>query len=83
MVNENASNILYSNQRQGIFKDITETSGLKSDGGSGAVTVGDYNNDGYLDLFITSVNGGNHKLYRNLGNGTFEEVKTAVRCFLQ
>ena len=51
VVNENAGNILYSNQRQGVFKDITEESGLKSEGGSGAVTVGDYNNDGYLDMF--------------------------------
>ena len=58
VANENASNILYSNQRQGVFKDITAESGLKSDGGSGAVTVGDYNNDGYLDLFIASVSGG-------------------------
>jgi hypothetical protein len=54
-VNENAGNILYSNQRQGVFKDITEKSGLKSDGGSDAVAVGDYNNDGFLDLFITSL----------------------------
>ena len=48
VVNENASNVLYSNQRQGVFKDITEESGLKSNGGSGAVAVGDYNNDGFL-----------------------------------
>ena len=72
VVNENAGNILYSNQRQGVFKDITENSGLKSEGGSGAITVGDYNNDGFLDLFITSVNGDNHELFRNMGNGNFE-----------
>ena len=60
--NENAGNVLYSNQRQGVFKDVTENSGLKSEGGSGSVAVGDYNNDGFLDLFITSDNGGNHEL---------------------
>jgi hypothetical protein len=81
VVNGNASNILYSNQRQGIFKDITETSGLKSEGGSGSVTVGDYNNDGFLDLFIGSVNGGSHELYRNRGNGTFEKVKNTKEMF--
>jgi hypothetical protein len=81
VINENASDILYSNQRQGVFKDITETSGLKSDSGSGAVTVGDYDNDGYLDLFITSLNVGNHKLYRNLRSGSYEEVKESSRMF--
>ncbi|MBK7710871.1 MAG: VCBS repeat-containing protein [Bacteroidales bacterium] len=81
VINENSGNILYSNQRQGVFKDITSTSGLKDEGGSGAVTVGDYNNDGYLDLFITSLNGGNHKLYQNLRNGNFEEVKTGSEMF--
>lgn len=75
IVNENAGNILYSNQRQGVFRDITETSGLKSGGGSSSVTVGDYNNDGYLDIFIGSVKGDN-KLFRNLRNGTYEEVNT-------
>jgi hypothetical protein len=73
VTNENASNVLYSNQRMGVFKDITEKSGLKSNGGSGAVAAGDYNNDGFSDLFITSVNGGNHQLFRNLGNGSFEQ----------
>ncbi len=82
VVNENASNILYSNQRQGIFKDITANSGLVNEGGSGAITVGDYNNDGYLDLFITSVNGGNHELYRNLRNGSFEREKNTKKMFL-
>lgn len=75
VVNENASNILYSNQRQGYFKDITEASGLKSNGGSGAVAVGDYNNDGFLDLFITSLNGSGNNLFRNKGNGSFEPEK--------
>jgi tetratricopeptide (TPR) repeat protein len=81
VVNENASNTLFSNQRQGFFKDITEESGLKSNGGSGAVAVGDYNNDGFPDLFITSVNGGNHELFRNKGNGSFELAKNSKEMF--
>lgn len=76
LANEKESNIMYSNQRQGVFKDITEASGLKSEGGSSALTVGDYNNDGYLDIFIGSDNG-NSKLYRNLRNGKYEEVNTS------
>lgn len=81
VANENSSNILYSNQRQGIFKDVTETSGLKSTGGSSAVTVGDYNNDGFLDIFVASGNGTGHELYRNSGNGAFEKVKNTKEMF--
>jgi tetratricopeptide (TPR) repeat protein len=80
VINENGNNILYSNERQGIFKDVTEESGLKSSG-SEAVAAGDYNNDGFLDLFISSAGEGNPVLYRNQGNGTFEPVKNASAVF--
>jgi tetratricopeptide (TPR) repeat protein len=81
VANEKGGNILYSNQRQGIFKDITSTSGLKNEGGSSSIAVGDYNNDGFLDLFITSDNGGSQQLYRNLGTGTFEQAKNSREIF--
>jgi len=81
IANENSGNNLFSNQRQGFFKDITEESGLKSTGGSSAVAVGDYNNDGFLDLFVTSVNAGQHELNRNKGNGSFELVKNSKEMF--
>jgi tetratricopeptide (TPR) repeat protein len=83
VVNGNSSNVLYSNQRQGIFKDITEESGLKSNGGSTSVAVGDYNNDGFLDIFITSLSGTGNLLYRNKGNGSFEPVKMEMFAALQ
>ncbi|MCH8982393.1 VCBS repeat-containing protein, partial [candidate division KSB1 bacterium] len=41
--------------------------------GSGAVAVGDYNNDGFLDIFVTALENGIYQLYRNKGDGTFEE----------
>ena len=81
VVNDNAGNILYSNQRQGIFKDITENSGLKNINGSSSVAVGDYNNDGFLDLFITSLDGENSGLYRNQGNGSFEGINNIKEMF--
>lgn len=81
VVNDNGDNILYSNQRQGIFKDITENSGLKNNNGSSSVAVGDFNNDGFLDLFITSLNGENSGLYRNLGNGSFEILNNTKEMF--
>jgi hypothetical protein len=81
VANENASNKLFSNQRQGTFKDITSESGLNSNGSSGAVAVADYNNDGFPDIFVGSVKGGKHQLYLNKGNGSFEEVKNSVEMF--
>ena len=53
------------------FSDVTAASGLTSSGGSGAVAVGDYNNDGALDLFVASTTGGESALWLNSGNGTF------------
>jgi len=77
VVNNDASNSLFSNQRQGVFKDVTEGSGLVSEKGSSAVTIGDYNNDGFLDLFVASLNPGNCKLLRNRDNGSYEEDHTS------
>lgn len=68
----NASNRLYRNNRNGTFGDVTVASGLFHTGYSFGVTVGDYNNDGFEDIFIT---GWPHNiLYRNNGNGTFTDV---------
>ncbi len=75
VVNKNSGVCLYSNQRQGVFRDIAAESGLKGYEGAGTVAVGDYNNDGYLDLFIGSGTGENHALLRNLRDGTFEKEK--------
>ncbi len=72
MVNSDGHNSLHLNQRQGIFKDHTEESGLKREAKSNAVTAGDYNNDGFLDLFVTSPETGYCRLYRNQGDGSFE-----------
>ena len=67
-----ATNRLYRNNRNGTFTEVTHEAGLTSTGWASAVCVGDYNNDGYDDLFVTYY-GQNH-LYRNNGNGTFTEV---------
>ncbi|HLP74915.1 MAG TPA: FG-GAP-like repeat-containing protein, partial [Bacteroidales bacterium] len=73
--NENQSNLLYSNSRQGIFEDVTQESGLESRGRTAAIAVSDYNNDGFLDLFTGSENGAKNILYKNDGTGKFSEDK--------
>ncbi len=68
----NASNRLYRNNRDGTFTDVTEKAGLFRTGYHFGVTAGDYNNDGFEDLFITGWP--QNVLYRNNGNGTFTDV---------
>lgn len=67
-----ARGALYRNNRDGTFTDVTEKSGLATPGFAMGGAVGDFDNDGWPDLYITCF-GGNH-LYRNNGNGTFTDV---------
>ena len=74
-----ATNRLYKNNRDGTFTDVTEKAGLKAAGWANGVCVGDYNNDGFDDIFCTYF--GQNRLYRNNGNGTFTDVtKEAGLC---
>src|SRR5207249_3855369 len=66
---------LFRNAGQGRFEDATAASGLAQaalPGRAAAVAVGDYDNDGFLDLFVASPGGTAPVLYRNRGDGTFE-----------
>ena len=69
---EGTSSRLYRNNRDGTFADVTEEAGLLRESWASAVTVGDYDNDGYEDLFITAF--GQNTLYHNNGDGTFTDV---------
>jgi len=71
-----ASKRLYRNNRDGTFTDVTEKAGLFRTGYEYGVTVGDYNNDGFDDLFITGWP--QNTLYRNNGDGTFADVTKAA-----
>jgi hypothetical protein len=66
------TNRLYKNNRDGTFTDVTAKAGLQRTGWASAVTVGDYDNDGFEDLFITYY--GQNVLYHNNGDGTFTDV---------
>jgi len=63
---------LYRNNRDGTFTDVTEKSGLGRSVWACGITVGDYDNDGFDDLFITCW--GQNILFHNNGNGTFTDV---------
>ncbi|HEY2016977.1 MAG TPA: CRTAC1 family protein [Bryobacteraceae bacterium] len=66
------SNRLFANDGKGHFKDVTEKAGLAGAGYDNGVAIGDYDNDGYKDLFVGGVHG--NRLYHNNGNGTFTDV---------
>ncbi len=65
-------NRLYHQKADGTFEDVTERAGLKGDAFSMGVAAGDYDNDGYVDLYVTGY-AANH-LYHNNGDGTFTDV---------
>lgn len=67
-----ATNRLYRNNRDGSFTDVTKQAGLLSTGWATGVTIADYNNDGFDDIFLTYW--GQNVLYRNNGDGTFTNV---------
>jgi len=67
-----ATNRLYKNNRNGTFTDVTAKAGLTRAGWASAVTIGDYDNDGFDDIFITYY--GHNVLYHNNGDGTFTDV---------
>jgi hypothetical protein len=66
------TNHLYHNNRDGTFTDVTEKAGLARTGWGQGVCVGDYDNDGWEDLYVSYY--GKNVLYHNNGNGTFTDV---------
>ena len=77
---EDGNNILYSNLRRGRFSDVTAEAGIIAMQSSGSSAIGDYNNDGYLDIFITSFDGSEAKLFKNK-NGSFKVDKASSESF--
>jgi enediyne biosynthesis protein E4 len=63
---------LFHNNHDGTFTDVSEKAGVQNDRWGLGCAVGDYDNDGWPDLYVTNV--GKNRLYRNNGNGTFTDV---------
>jgi hypothetical protein len=69
---EKPTNHLFHNNHDGTFTDVTTRAGLASTGWGQGACVGDYDNDGFDDIYVTSY--GKNRLFHNQGNGTFKEV---------
>jgi hypothetical protein len=66
------SNRLFENDCHGNFKDVTEKAGLSGAGFDNGIAIGDYDNDGYKDIFVGGVHA--NRLYHNNRDGTFTDV---------
>ena len=71
------TNVLYHNNGDGSFTDVTGVAGVGDTGYGVGATTGDYDNDGDVDLYLT--NFGSNALYRNNGDGTFTDVAAAAQ----
>jgi hypothetical protein len=71
-----ATGHLYHNNHNGTFSDVTRTAGLTGTGWGQGACVGDYDNDGFDDLYVTYY--GKNRLYHNEHNGSFKEVTAAA-----
>jgi hypothetical protein len=69
-------NRLYRNEGDGKFTDVTARARVRGAGHSIGAAAGDYDNDGYADIFVAGVN--RNLLYRNLGDGTFRDVTASA-----
>jgi len=65
-------NHLYKNMQDGTFRDVSDASGIQGESYSMGITVGDFNNDSYPDIYLS--NYGKNTLYQNLGDGTFKDI---------
>ncbi len=77
-VGRTSTNLLYRNNGNGTFSEVGAAAGVNDPGGTSGVCSGDFNGDGLFDLYSVNINTPSNVLYRNLGNGTFENVTSAA-----
>jgi hypothetical protein len=75
--NQKTRSALYHNNGDGTFKDVTDKAGVGDIGWGMGVATGDYDNDGFVDIYVTCL--GPNRLLRNTGRGTFTDVTQSAR----
>ncbi len=78
VANKKRSNFLYQNNGNGTFTKISSNPVVTAVGDSRGASWGDYDADGYVDLFIANTDGENNSLFRNNGNGAFLKIQNSV-----
>ncbi len=79
LINRDGRSLLFKNNQNGNFVDVTTTAGFAEDFNSRGGCWGDYNNDGFMDLFVAK--NGNKSLYKNNGDGTFTKIGVGELVF--
>ncbi|NNE71763.1 MAG: VCBS repeat-containing protein, partial [Rhodothermales bacterium] len=77
VVGEFGRNRVFRSQGDGTFVDITDTSGIEPEAAAASLAFGDFDNDGLVDLFLP-IQDATDILYKNLGNGRFEDISQAA-----
>lgn len=86
VANDGTPNLLYQNRRDGTFEEIAPMAGCAYDRdgleqSSMGADFGDYNRDGWLDLFVTNFSDDHSTLYKNLGGGNFNDASEEAKLF--
>lgn len=76
-VGRTSTNLLYRNDGDGTFTEVGVSAGVADPWSTSGVCSGDYEGDGFFDLYSVNISSTSNRLYRNLGNGTFQEVTSS------
>lgn len=73
-IGRSGANLLYRNLGDGTFEEVAASAGVADDGGTSGVCAGDFDGDGFFDLYSVNINSPSNRLFHNQGDGTFEDV---------
>ncbi len=77
-IGANDGNLLYHNQGDGTFEEVAAEAGVDDPYGTSGVCAGDFDGDGFFDLYSVNISSPSNRLYHNQGDGTFEEITASA-----